>query len=91
MFHVSLVREWKAADILEDRPVSQEDAPEVEEPCWEIEKILRWRKVKRNQKVIKEFLVLWKGFPVEEATWITPDQLIRPELLRQFIREEQTI
>ena len=88
VFYVSLLRDWKAADVQKDKPVSQEDAPEVEEPYWEIEKILRWQKIKRNKKIIKEYLVLWKGFPVEEATWIIPEQLIRPELLQQFIRED---
>ena len=32
VFHVSLLRDWKAADVQEDQPVSQGDAPEVEEP-----------------------------------------------------------
>ena len=58
--------------------VSQEDTPEVEEPFWEIEKILRWRKVKRRNKIIKEFLVLWKNFPMDEASWITASQFLSP-------------
>ena len=91
MFHVSLLREWKAADVQEDQPVSQEDAPEVEQPYWEIEKTLRWRKIKRNKKIMKEYLALWKGFPIEEATWITPEQLITPELLQQFIQEDKPV
>ena len=91
VFHVSLLRDWKAADAQEDQPVSQEDASEVEEPYWEIEKILRWRKVKKNKKRIKEYVILWKGFPVEEASWIIPEQLIRPELLQQFLREENPV
>ena len=68
MFHVSLLRDYRAADLQEHQSVSQEDAPEVEEPYWVIEKILRWRKVKRNKKIIKEYLVLWKNFPIEEAS-----------------------
>ena len=36
VFHVSLLRDWKAADVQEDPPVSQDDAPEIEEPYWEI-------------------------------------------------------
>ena len=48
VFHVSLLRDWNAADVQEDRPVSQDDTPEVEEPYWEVERILRWRKLKRN-------------------------------------------
>ena len=91
VFHVSLLRDWKAAEVQEDQLVSKEDALEVEEPYWEIEKVLRWQKVKRNKKIIKECLVLWKGFPVEEATWITPEQLIRPELLQQFIQEDKPV
>ena len=68
MFHISLLRDWKSVDVQEDQPVSQEDAPKVEEPFCEIEKILRWRRVKKNKKIIKEYLALWKEFPVEEAT-----------------------
>ena len=69
----------------------QEDAPEVEEPYYDIERILRWRKIKRNKKIIKEYLVLWKEYPVEEATWVTPEQFVRPELLQPFIREDQPV
>ena len=81
VFHVSLLRTWKTADVQEDQPVLHDDVPEVEEPYWEIEKILRWRKVKRNKKIQKEYLVLWKGFPISEASWVVQDQFIRPELL----------
>ena len=91
VFHVSLLRDWNAVDVQENRPVSQDDAPEVEDPYWEIEKILRWRKVKRNKKIIKEYLVLWRGFPVSEATWIVQDQLMKPELLNQFLQDDKPV
>ena len=86
VFHVSLLKDWRTASLQEDQPIPS-DAPEVEEPYYEIEKIIRWRKVKRNKKIIKEYLVLWKGFPIEEATWIIPDQLVRPQRLQQFLGE----
>ena len=54
VFHVPLLKDLKIADLHEDQPVNQQDAPEIEEPCWEIEKILRWRKIKRNKKIDKE-------------------------------------
>ena len=89
VFHVSLLRDWKAADVHEDQPVSQNDAPEIEEPYWEIEKILRWRKIKKNKKIIKEYLVLWKNFPVEAASWIQSNQFSHPEQLQDYIKEDQ--
>ena len=89
VFHVSLLRDWKAANVQEDQPVSQDDAPKIEEPFWEIERILRWRKIKRNKKIIKEYLVLWKNFPITEASWIQASQLSHPEQLRHCITEDK--
>ena len=89
VFHVSLLKDWKTTTVHEDLAVSHDDALEIEEPYWEIEKILRWRKTKRKNKLIKEYLVLWKGFPVDEASWITQDQFIQPELLHQFIQDDK--
>ena len=91
VFHVSLLRDWKAADVQEDQPVLQGDAPEVEEPYWEIERLLRWRKIKRNKKIIKEYLVLWKGFPVEEASWVQAEQFSHPEQIQKYFEEDQPL
>ena len=84
-----MLKDWKIAAVHEDLAVSRDDALEIEEPYWEIEKILRWRKTKRKNKTIKEYLVLWKGFLVDEASWITQDQFIQPELLNQFIQDDK--
>ena len=53
VFHLSLLKDWRTAYLQEDQPVPTDDAPEVEEPYYEIEKILRWRKIKRGKKIIK--------------------------------------
>ena len=73
------------------QPISQGDAPEVEEPYWEIERLLRWRKIKRNKKIIKEYVVLWKGFPVEEASWVQAEQFSHPEQIQKYIEEDQPL
>ena len=91
MFHVSLLRTWKAIDVHEDQPVSQEDIPKVGEPYWEIEHILWWRKIKRNKKVIKEYLVLWRGFPVEEASSIQAEQFSHPKQIKQYSDEDKPL
>ena len=59
VFHVSLLKNWRTVSVQEDQLVPT-DVLEVEEPYYEIGKILCWRKVKRNKKIIKEYLVLWK-------------------------------
>ena len=40
VFHVSLLKDWKTASLQQDQPVPADDVPEVEEPYYEIEKIL---------------------------------------------------
>ena len=89
MFHVSLWNRWNAAGLQEDQLISQEDAPEVEEPYYEIERILRWRKVKQGNKIIKQYLVLWHGYPIEDAMWIEANQLSYPEQLQDYLREDK--
>ena len=61
MYHY--FKNWNTANLHEDQPVTTNDVPEVEEPYYEIERILRWRKVKRNKKILKEYLILWKRIP----------------------------
>ena len=89
VFHVSLLKEYRTAGLQEDEPVSQDDVPEVEEPYYEIEKILRWRRVRRKNKIIKQYLVLWRGYPVEDAMWIEANQFSYPEQLQDYLREDQ--
>ena len=88
MFHVSLLKNWNTVNLQEDLPTPQDDVPDVEEPYYEIEKILRWRKVKRKNKILKEYLVLWKGYPVEDAMWIQAQQFSHPGQLQEYLQED---
>ena len=48
--------------------------------------------MKRNKKIIKEFLVLWKNYPVEDAMWIQANQFSHPGQLGQlqtYMEEDQ--
>ena len=53
VFHVSLLKNWRIANLQEDLPVTPSDGHEIEERYYEIDRILRWRKVNRNKKVLK--------------------------------------
>ena len=61
----------------------------MEEPYYEIERILRWRKVKRKNKILKEYLFSWKGYPVEDAMWAQASQFCYPNQLKEFLKENQ--
>ena len=89
VFHVSLLKHRNSVNLQEDQPISHDDVPEVEEPNHEIEKILRWRKIKRKNKIIKQYLVLWCGCPAEDAMWIEADQFSYPGQLHEYLREDQ--
>ena len=68
--------------------MTTDEGPNVEEPYYEIEKILRWRKFKRNKNIIKEYSVLWKGYPIEEASWIQAQQFSHPGQLKTYLDED---
>ena len=88
MFHISLLKNWKTADLQEDQPAPTDDVPDIEEPYYDIEKILRWRKIKRGRKILKEYLILWKGYPVEESTWVQAQQFSQPGQLQNYLKED---
>ena len=48
--------------------VELEDADRPE--YFEVEKILRWRWNSKTRRRRREFLVLWQGYPAEDAEWI---------------------
>ena len=67
VFHISLLEKWNIANVHEEDAPTDDDL-EVEEPYYEIEKILRWKKVKRGRRILKEYLVLWKNYPITKAS-----------------------
>ena len=91
MSHISLLKRWNTASLQEEEEVPANDDLEIEEPYFEIEKTLRWRKVKRGRKILKEYLVLWKGYPVTEASWIQLEQFSHPDQLQQYLKDDQPL
>lgn len=70
VFHISLLRFWKHSNFIS--VAAQGDSEDLEDPTecvYEVEKVLRWWKRKIGNNMIREFLTLWLGYPLEEATW----------------------
>ena len=67
-------------------------APDVQvsdEPFYEVDKILKWRKTKVGRRMMKEYLVTWKGYPLEDAQWIPETNWRDPKMLKTYIKEDR--
>ena len=91
VFHISLLKKWNTTSLQEEEEVPTDDDLKVKEPYYEIEKILWWRKIKRGGRILKEYLVLWKGYPVTEAFWIQAEQFSHPDQLQQYLEDDQPL
>ena len=85
VFHVSLLKQW--------RPNTLQSVPgevELEDPdrpqYFDVEKILRWRWNSKTRRRQREFLVLWQGYPAEDAEWIPASYFSDQDALQEDIR-----
>ena len=53
------------------------------EQLYKVERILMWRKLKVGRKMTGKFLVIWYGYPLDEAQWITEANFKYSAQLRQ--------
>ena len=91
VFHVSLLKPWQHGQWTQE-----EAAPEVElqtddvndDRELEVEKLLRWRRVSIGKKRTREFLVLWRGWPLEDSTWVVAESLGPREKLQEMIERD---
>ena len=40
---------------------------------------------------MKEYLVLWKNYPITEVSWIQVEQFSDPSQLKQYLDEDQPL
>ena len=82
VFHVSLLKTYnpRPDHILNDEQVilPTQGTMEIQPDC-----ILESRERSLRNRVIREHLVQWKGFPAEEVTWVDETSLLKdyPEML----------
>ena len=63
-------------------------AEDAEPAVFEVERILRWR-WSPGQRRKKEYLVLWTGYPIENATWEPASSFTSPSGLRGLLRRDK--
>ena len=92
VFHVSLLKPWRTG-VWERQEV--EETPQIEEIVddreYEIEKLLRWRYVKVGNRRLKEFLILWKGYSLDEASWVREDEITPQSNVQIMIDQDQPV
>ena len=90
VFHVSLLKDYRSSSLhpVPDRLPTLVPAEDAEPTVFEVEKLLRWR-WSPGQWRKKEYLVLWSGHPIDEATWETAMSFTSPSGLRGLIRQDR--
>ena len=87
VFHISLLKRWRTALYRQEEDHTQVELEGIDEPRYEVEKILRWRKAKGTGR--REYLTLWTGYPLEEATWEPEENFDDKEALLQSLQEDK--
>ena len=92
VFHVSLLKPWQTG-VWERQEV--EETPQIEEIVddreYEIEKLLRWRYMKVGNRRLREFLILWKGYSLDEASWVREDEITPQSNVQIMIDQDQPV
>ena len=91
VFHISLLKPWRESEW--SCPVDEQELDvELEpEPVYTVERILKWRRVKVGRRLTCEFLVIWQGYPLDEAQWIPEANFRYPAQLRQQLKDDRPV
>ena len=91
VFHISLLKPWRES--VWSCPVEEIelDVNLEPQPRYEVERILKWRRVKVGRRAIREFLVTWYGYPLDEAQWIPEANFPYPAQLKQQLKDDHPI
>ena len=90
VFHTNLLRPFRSSRwSTTEREIEDTDLePEDDEP-YEVEKLLQWRWAGPSGRRFKEFLVLWKGWSIDDASWIPADNFTYARELKKMITRDK--
>ena len=86
VLHISLLKRWKTFAYRETKDEAAAELNIELKKTNVIEKILRWKRTGRGQP--PAYLVLWKGHPLEEATWEPASRFETEEFKKILLRDE---
>ena len=91
VFHISLLKPWRSSTWSAPVDLQLDDIEPETAPVYEVEKLLRWRKVQVGRKMTREFLVTWTGYPLEEAMWIPEKNFTYPRLIKRMMQRDKPV
>ena len=96
VFHTSLLRPFRTSSWQRFEEVALDEIQEEDERSYEVERLLRWRCVGPSGKRItrsrkKEYLVLWKNFSLDDASWTHENNFDYLEELQKMLYRDKPV
>ena len=91
VFHSSLLKPWQESSWSCPVDAPAQDVEVEDEPQYLVERMLRWRMVRRGRRREREFLVTWTGYPVDEAEWIPEGNFRDRAQMEQQIAQDRPV
>lgn len=90
VFHVDRLKRWIAPTRINRPPVLSSTEPiTTAQTTFDVDRILDVRDLKRGHHSRREYLVVWTGYSLSDATWEPEVNLQCPRLLRAFWRNRR--
>ncbi|MCG8451681.1 MAG: hypothetical protein MI717_00690, partial [Spirochaetales bacterium] len=89
VFHSSLLKPWNQSSWSCPVAAPQPEFEVDDGPVYNVERILRWRAVRRGRRRVREFLVTWEGFPLDEAEWIQEANFHDKQMMEVQIKQDK--
>ena len=89
VFHTSLLRPWRTSQWSCPIDIPEPEMETTEEQVYEVDKILKWRKTKMGRRTIREYLVTWYGYPLEDAQWIPETNWQDQAQLKAHVKQDR--
>ena len=90
VFHTSLLRPFRTSEWSTRTQAALDDLElEEDDRSYEVERLLRWRWRGPSGRRHREYLVLWAGYSVDDASWTPASNFDYPEELTEDDRARQ--
>ena len=92
VFHTSLLRPFRSSKWSATERETEDAELEIEDDEPEdVEKLLRWRWAGPSGKRYKEYLVLWLGWSIDDASWVPTSNFTSQRELNKMVHRDKPV